>query len=94
MKKLIVFSVLGLALLTGIFQLAHVMAAIDTNPTQAVASITQKDTTPTPSIQGGCTMEQGMCEGMMECDMSNCDMKFCEKQNGKCPPGQCKKCMK
>jgi len=96
MKKMIVFSVLTLVLVAGLFQLVSAKALVGSNPTQkAVTAVVQKDAVPSQSAtlqSTGCTMDQGMCTGMT-CDMSSCDMKFCDKQNGKCPPGQCKKFM-
>jgi hypothetical protein len=96
MKKMVVFSMLTLVLVAGLFQLVSAKALIVSNPTQkAITAVVQKNTVPvkTPTLQtANCTMDQGMCAGTT-CDMSKCEMKFCDKKNGKCPPGQCKKCM-
>lgn len=95
MKKLVVFSVLSVALVAGLFQLVQVKAVVGNTPAPISAAAQKAVPTTSPTIQGGgCTMNQGMCEGMTACDMTQCNMKFCDKQNGKCPPGQCKKCMK
>lgn len=93
MKKFFVFSIMTLVLVAGLYQLVSAKALVNNNPTQksitAVAQVPAK----TPTIQSTkCVMDQGMCS-TMACDMSQCSMKFCDKQNGKCPPGQCKKCM-
>lgn len=92
MKKWIVFSVLTLVLVAGLYQLVSAKSLVNVNPTQkAISAVITTDKAPT--VQSNkCSMNQGQCT-TMTCDMSKCDMKFCDKQNGKCPPGQCKKCM-
>ena len=92
MKKMLVFSVMTLVLVAGLYQMVSAKALANANPTQkAITAVVQKDNAPVIQTTK-CAMDQGMCTGMT-CDMSKCDMKFCDKKNGKCPPGQCKKCM-
>jgi hypothetical protein len=93
MKKMLVFSVMTLVLVAGLYQLVSARTLASSNPTQKAITAVAQTPAKAPAIQStNCVMDQGMCTGMT-CDMSQCTMKFCDKQNGKCPPGQCKKCM-
>jgi hypothetical protein len=95
-KKLVAFSVLTLMLVAGIYQFVSAKGLVSSNSTQKpITAVSQTGNNPvkTPTINSTkCVMDQGMCTATT-CDMSSCTMKFCDKQNGKCPPGQCKKCM-